>query len=106
MLLIAAGSLWLFLAAVPALADGGPHVASVNNGVSSLTADSCAGCHRVHTANGPMLLQAASEEELCLSCHGAASTGATTDVETGVQYVPEADGTRTATQLGALRGGG
>jgi predicted CXXCH cytochrome family protein len=81
-------------------------VASVNNGVSSLTADSCAGCHRVHTANGPMLLQAASEEELCLSCHGAASTGATTDVETGIQYVPATNGTRTATQLGALRGGG
>ena len=32
MLLIAAGSLWLFLAAVPVFADGGPHVASVNNG--------------------------------------------------------------------------
>ena len=29
MLLIAAGCLWLFLAAVPAFADGGPHVAAV-----------------------------------------------------------------------------
>ena len=57
MLLIAAASLWLFLAAVPALADGGPHVASVNSGVSSLTADSCAGCHRAHTAQGAMLLE-------------------------------------------------
>ena len=79
-LLLAGAALWLFLAAVPALADGGPHVASVNNGSSSLTADSCAGCHRVHTAQGPMLLKTATEEELCLSCHGAASTGATTDV--------------------------
>jgi predicted CXXCH cytochrome family protein len=105
-LLVAGASLWLFLAAVPALADGGPHVASVNNGSSSLTADSCAGCHRVHTAQGPMLLKTANEETLCLSCHGAASTGATTDVETGIQYVPAADGIRTGTQLGALRGGG
>ena len=105
-LLVAGAALWLFLAAVPALADGGPHTASVNNGSSSLTADSCAGCHRVHTAQGPMLLKTADEETLCLSCHGAASTGATTDVETGIQYVPATDGTRTGTQLGALRGGG
>ena len=86
MLLIAAGILWLFLAAVPVFADGGPHVASVNSGVSSLTADSCAGCHRAHTAQGAMLLNAPTEEELCLTCHGAASTGATTDVMTGIQY--------------------
>ena len=90
-------------------------MASVNSGVAGVNADSCAGCHRAHTANGPMLLQAASEEELCLSLGGAASTGATTDVETGVQYVPAVDdpataaneaGTRSGTQLGALRGGG
>ena len=66
-LLLAGAALWLFLAAIPALADGGPHVASVNNGSSSLTADSCAGCHRVHTAQGPMLLKTATEEALCLS---------------------------------------
>jgi predicted CXXCH cytochrome family protein len=81
-------------------------VSSVNNGSSSLTADSCAGCHRVHTAQGPLLLKTATEEALCTSCHGAASTGATTDVETGIQYVPAGNGTRTGTQLGALRGGG
>ena len=104
-LLLAGAALWLFLAAIPALADGGPHVASVNNGSSTLTADSCAGCHRVHTAQGAMLLNT-SEEELCASCHGASSTGATTDVMTGIQYAPATDGTRTSTQLGALRGGG
>ena len=53
-----------------------------------------------------MLLNAASEEELCLTCHGAASTGATTDVMTGIQYAIGAGGLRSATQLGALRGGG
>jgi predicted CXXCH cytochrome family protein len=86
-LLLAAGSLWLFLAAIPALADGGPHVASVNSGVTSLTADGCAGCHRAHTAQGQSLLVQADENDLCLSCHDATSTGATTDVVTGVQYV-------------------
>ena len=85
-LLIAGAALWLFLAAVPALADGGPHVASVNSGSSTLTADSCAGCHRAHTAQGPMLLNAVDEEALCLSCHGATGTGAATDVVRGLQY--------------------
>jgi predicted CXXCH cytochrome family protein len=105
-LLLAAGSLWLFLAAVPVFADGGPHVSSANSGVSTLAADGCAGCHRAHTAQGEMLLNAATEEELCLTCHGAASTGATTDVMTGIQYAIGAGGLRSGTQLGALRGGG
>ena len=105
-LLLAAGSLWLFLAAVPVFADGGPHVSSANSGVSTLAADGCAGCHRAHTAQGEMLLNAATEEELCLTCHGAASTGATTDVMTGIQYALAANGLRSGTQLGALRGGG
>jgi predicted CXXCH cytochrome family protein len=106
-LLLAGAALWLFLAAIPALADGGPHVSSVNSGTSNLTADSCAGCHRAHTAQGEMLLTAPTEEELCLQCHGAASTGATTDVMTGVQYaINSANGLRGGTALGALRGGG
>ena len=115
-LLLAGAALWLFLAAAPALADGGPHVADANSGVSTLTADSCAGCHRAHTAEGPLLINATSEEELCLTCHGAASSGATTDVMTGVQYVPGTTYVRdgdfvngdwvNGTQLGALRSGG
>ncbi len=105
-LLLAGAALWLFLAAIPVLADGGPHVAAINSGSSSLTADSCAGCHRAHTAQGPMLLNAPSEEALCLTCHGAAGTGATTDVMTGVQYRVGTDGLRGDTKLGALRNGG
>jgi predicted CXXCH cytochrome family protein len=107
-LLLAGAALWLFLAAIPALADGGPHVAAVNNGSSSLTADSCAGCHRAHTAQGATLLKT-DEETLCLTCHGAQSAGATTDVITGVQYVSGAQHNVAAsagTQLGALRNGG
>jgi predicted CXXCH cytochrome family protein len=106
-LLLAGGLLWLFLAAIPALADGGPHLTSVNSGTSTLTADSCAGCHRAHTAQGEYLLAAASEEALCLSCHGNASTGATTNVEWGIQFAPNVDGTRNSgVELGALRDGG
>jgi predicted CXXCH cytochrome family protein len=106
-LLLAGAALWLFLAAIPALADGGPHVAAANSGVSTLTADGCAGCHRAHTAQGPLLLAASNEEALCLSCHGATGTGAATNVELGVQYTAANDGTPTDNAvLGALRGGG
>ena len=108
-LLIAVGATWLFLAALPALADGGPHVSATNNGSSVLTADSCAGCHRAHTAQGQFLINAASEEALCLTCHGAQSAGATTDVLTGVQYTSGAQHNvagGAGTQLGALRNGG
>jgi predicted CXXCH cytochrome family protein len=106
MLLIAAGSLWLFLAAVPVLADGGPHVAAINNGTGGVNADSCAGCHRAHTAQGLYLLVESSGTALCTSCHGEAGTGATTNVERGVQYTLGTADVRGTTRLGFLRGGG
>ncbi|TAJ99599.1 MAG: hypothetical protein EPO36_11090 [Chloroflexota bacterium] len=103
-LVIACGALWLILAAVPALADGGPHVMTSNNGSLGINADGCAGCHRAHTAEGPFLINAADESALCLTCHGAAVTGSTVDVMSGVQYaLTNRSG---GTQLGALRGGG
>jgi predicted CXXCH cytochrome family protein len=106
-LLFAGGAVWLFLAAIPVLADGGPHVASINSGSAGLNADSCAGCHRAHSAQGEFLLIGASGPALCLTCHGAAGIGATTDVATGIQYTPAApDGTGRGVALGALRGGG
>jgi predicted CXXCH cytochrome family protein len=97
---------WLAAGATPAGADGGPHVAIVNSGADTLTADGCAGCHRAHTAQGPMLLAHSEEEALCLSCHGSAGMGATTDVETGVQYALGVAGIRGGTAAGALRSGG
>src|SRR5665811_1536734 len=99
---------WLLMAAIPALADGGPHVAATNSGASTLTADSCAGCHRAHTAQGEMLL-VSDQSTLCLTCHGATGTGATTNVENGVQYTLAAASTgqvRGGVVLGALRNGG
>jgi predicted CXXCH cytochrome family protein len=107
-LLVAGAALWLFLAAVPALADGGPHVAANNSGASGgLTADSCAGCHRAHTAQGEFLLKSEGGPALCLTCHGTNGLGATTDVETGQQYTPAgASGTDRGVALGALRSGG
>ena len=103
-LLIAGGALWLILAAAPALADGGPHVMTVNNGSLGINADSCAGCHRAHTAQGPFLINAADETALCLTCHGAVAAGATTDVASGIQYQLAARGGTPL--LGALRSGG
>ena len=105
-LLLAGGALWLFLAAIPALADGGPHVSAINNGSLGISADGCAGCHRAHTAQGPFLLNAADEEALCLTCHGASGTGSTVDVMTGVQYTLGGDGLRGGAILGAARDGG
>ena len=106
MLLIAAGSLWLFLAAVPVLADGGPHIAAVNSGASGLNADGCAGCHRAHTAQGEFLLVASSGTSLCLTCHGSTSLGSTVDVENGIQYTLASNGGRDTGILGYTRGGG
>lgn len=107
-LLLAGAALWLFLAAMPALADGGPHVSAVNNGAGGLGADSCAGCHRAHSAQGVPLLTQQEGPALCLTCHGTTGVGATTDVESGQQYTPAgASGTdRGGVALGALRGGG
>jgi predicted CXXCH cytochrome family protein len=98
-LLFAGGALWLFVAALPVLADGGPHQMAVNNGTGGLTADTCAGCHRAHTATAEGLLNN-DLPELCLDCHNG--TKATTDVLHGVQYNPDGTGA----VLGALRGGG
>jgi predicted CXXCH cytochrome family protein len=109
-LLIAGGAVWLLLAAAPVFADGGPHVMSVNNGSSGITADSCAGCHRAHTSQDPSgYLLTTSEPTVtgfCLTCHGATGTGAATDVATGVQYALTASGRNDSAILGALRSGG
>lgn len=107
MLLVAAGSLWLFLAAVPVFADGGPHVAANNSGVNGISADGCAGCHRAHRAQGEFLLLADSGTALCLTCHGATGLGSTVDVEDGIQYsLGTGADVRGSTVLGYTRGGG
>jgi predicted CXXCH cytochrome family protein len=105
-LLLAGAALWLFLAAIPALADGGPHSADINSGTLGVDADSCAGCHRAHTAQGLYLLVEEDGPAFCLTCHGETGVGATTDVETGQQYTPTGAGTDRGVALGALRSGG
>ena len=97
---------WLLLGALPVAADGGPHVVDANSGTWTLTTATCARCHRAHTASSPMLLDGASDDELCLNCHGAAGIGATTDVEDGVQLASANDGTGNGPVAGALRAGG
>jgi predicted CXXCH cytochrome family protein len=102
-LLFAGGALWLFLAAFPVAADGGPHSLANNSGASGLNGD-CAACHRAHTAQAADLLKS-TMPGLCLTCHDG--SGATTDVVDGIQYVPTGSNTfQQGTVLGALRGGG
>lgn len=96
---LATAAAWLLLFAAPALADNGPHVIG-----AGLTPDSCAGCHRLHTAPAPHLLKQ-DGTQLCYTCHGTSGTGASTDVEDGVQYNAAARPPG-ATPVGALRGGG
>jgi len=94
--LLVAGCSVSLVAAGAASADNGPHMMG-----QGLTPDTCAICHRTHTAQAPDLLKE-PETELCYTCHGASATGASTDVEDGVGH---SNTERTVTP-GALRGGG
>lgn len=84
------------LVAVPAVADNGPHVKG-----AGLTPDSCASCHRAHTAKTPYLLKE-SQTALCYTCHGSSGTGSSEDVVDGVGW----SGAGRTGSKGALRGGG
>lgn len=95
-LVLGAVAACLMLYASPALADNGVHVMG-----AGLTPDSCAGCHRLHTAPAPLLLKQ-DGTQLCYTCHGIGGTGSKLDVESGVQY--DTDTHTGAAQ--ALRGGG
>ena len=95
---VAAAVLLLAGAAGTTLADAGPHVASINSGATGINADTCAGCHRAHTAQGLDLLAAGDDTALCLVCHGSASAGATTNVIDGILAA--------SAPIRALKGGG
>jgi len=84
-----------------ASADGGPH------GGYTPTTDSCAGCHRAHTAVAPRLLTT-PVGSMCMSCHGSTASGADTNVEDGVftQRDPQTDDTSEGVENRGLRGGG
>ncbi len=73
-------------------ADNGPH--RMNQSVAT---DSCAGCHRAHTAQAAYLLKTA-EPGLCFTCHDG--TQALTNVQGGRLTAPDAYGNF------ALKGGG
>jgi predicted CXXCH cytochrome family protein len=90
-------ALSLFIGAVPAAADNGPHIKG-----AGYTPDSCAACHRAHTAKAPYLLKTA-QDSLCYICHGSTATGSNLDVQDGTAY---ASNERFGGAVGALRGGG
>jgi predicted CXXCH cytochrome family protein len=76
LIVIVVGLILAFATTGLALANGGPH------GGYTPTTDACAGCHRAHTAIGPNLLMVSSYD-LCITCHGAAGSGANTNVDDG-----------------------
>ncbi len=79
-----------------ALADNDPH----DKDNFTVGADSCAGCHRAHTALAPNLLTAGpSQDDFCFTCHDG--SGAETDVVNG-----ELDGGSYGDLGSGLRGGG
>ncbi len=92
----AACAVSLFAGAAPASADNGPHVKG-----AGLTPDTCAACHRAHTAKAPYLLKE-SQTALCYTCHGASGAGSNEDVQDGVGW----SGAGRSGTKGALRGGG
>ena len=110
---LVAGLAWS-LAAGLALADNGPHVSVSGSTSLSISAESCAGCHRAHPGQGTSLTVSSTQLGLCYSCHGSAGIGATTDVQDGQQYLPLSGRVPGAVQAafrgttiaGALRGGG
>jgi predicted CXXCH cytochrome family protein len=87
--------------AASAWADAGPHESPKLKG--NYTPDSCAGCHRAHTAQAPYLLKE-DQEALCFTCHGTSGTGSSLDVADGVGY--SAHSRESSKKAGALRGGG
>ncbi len=94
-ILVAIGVLVMSFAAVGVASAGNPH-----NGTDALT-DICAGCHRAHTAPGNRLTKAATNYDLCISCHNG--TGSKVNVQDG--KLQSAAGA-TGTNLGRLNGGG
>lgn len=51
--------------------------------------DLCAGCHVTHTAEGPKLIKAANNTELCKICHGPGATGSRYSVWDGTQRLKD-----------------
>ena len=84
-----------------AAADNGPH------GRYTATTDSCAACHRTHTANASNLL-IGQTPAFCRTCHGPSGLGADTNVEDGVYLSrdPQTENPAEGVAGRGLRGGG
>ena len=89
----------LVLPVAVAFADYGPH------GNFTKTSDGCAACHRAHTAQASYLL-VTDENDLCMSCHGTAATGANTNVADGVYVANLTESGNTSIVGNGLKGGG
>ena len=70
-------------------------------------ADSCAGCHRAHTAQAGKLLKAGpGQDDFCFTCHGVGTPGAYTNVKDGVLLAGSPYGVGTDGDGNPLKGGG
>ena len=88
----------LVVALVLAMAPGVAMAYNSVHGGYAMDTDSCAGCHRAHTASSPLtwtdsagrtrsallLSTATTSDEFCYTCHGSAALGADTNVWDGV----------------------
>jgi len=92
-------SLIVFALVTTVMADNGPH------GSFAADTDSCAGCHRVHTAKyGSNSLLITDPESLCMACHNGAGAG--TNVEDGVYSLAHSGSATEGTDGASLFGGG
>ncbi len=69
----------------------------------STNTDLCAGCHVTHAAEGPKLIKAANNLELCRTCHGPGSPGSRYGVWDGTIRLK--DGTYVKSNGGPVVGG-
>ncbi len=98
---LAAAALIVLAMGVPALADNDLH--DKDNFLAE--ADSCAGCHRAHTAQAAKLLTVGpNQDDFCFSCHDG--TGAETNVVDGALVAGTSYGVGNDTDGNPLRGGG
>ena len=84
------------VAAVRPAANPNPHtstyVGTAGTTVVNVNTDTCAGCHRAHTAQNALLLPTnGAQSDLCFTCHDG--TGASSDVQTEFASAPQNDPT-------------
>ena len=87
---VALAGLWALSALAPGTASADGPFTSPHPGTSAVT-DSCAACHRLHTAQNNLLISASPQSTLCFTCHDSAGSGSNYRVEADFQGIPAND---------------